>query len=227
MTEDEAAELDELRQRIYGPDSTTAFTEAELERLRALETVSAPSAPINVSVTPDAELGDADSSLEPELVSAVPLRAQRRPWRYLLVATVAGLALTGIGYAVGVMVTTPEASEALPEFAFDQTDEDLLPESFLAEDDTLDPASTRFVGRIDGYAIYLAQNAQSDGVCALALTEDAPPVAVSMGCFGPMTGDGGGSFGVTDTLEIGLGARHPEPQGIPIRLSESVTAYRS
>lgn len=160
FTEDEAAELDELRRRIYGPDNTTAFTEAELGRLRALEAVSAPSAPTNVSLTPDAELGSADSSLEPELVCEVPLRAHPSPWRYWLVATVAGLTLAGIGYAVGVMVTTPEASETLPEFAFDQTDEDLLPESFLAEDDTLDPASTRFVGRIDGYAIYLAQNAQ-------------------------------------------------------------------
>lgn len=103
----------------------------------------------------------------------IPTRAVVHDGRVALteVATVAGLALAGIGYAVGVAVTTPEASEARPEFGFDQTDEDLLPESFLAEDDTLDPATARFVGRNDGYAIYLAQNSQSDGVCVLALTE--------------------------------------------------------
>lgn len=214
---------------MYGPDSTAACTEAELGRLRELESVGALSGSVNVSVIPQAHLGDADSSLEPGALSGVPLLSHRKPWRYWVVATVAGLALAGIGYAVGVMMATPQATETLPEFGFDQTDEDLLPESFLAENDTidLDPTSTRFVGRIDGYAIYVAQTAQSNGVCGLALTEDTPPVAMSIGCFGPMTSDDGGSFSVTDTLEIGLGPRAPQSQGTPIRLSESVTAYRS
>ncbi len=80
-----------------------------------------------------------------------------------------------LGYGIGVLSTTPTVPEALPEFASDQTDDDLLPEAFLAENDGLNPESTRFVGRINGYDIYLAQNTQLNGVCIVALTTVSNP----------------------------------------------------
>lgn len=108
-----------------------------------------------------------------------------------------------------------------------QTDDDLLSEAFPAENDGLNPESTRFVGRINGYDIYLAQNTQLNGVCIVALTDSVQPEFASMGCSGGSLTTGGLGAGVSENLVIEVGEIQPEPRGTPVRMSESVTAYRT
>ena len=225
LTEDEAAELAELRRRIYGPDSTVEITAGDVDRLRSLEGDGGESTDVRER-TPDDQ-----TNADPAGAGASPpvtLRsAARGTWRWWLGAAVAGVALAAVGYGIGVLSTTSKAPEAIPEFAFDQTDEDLLPETFLAENDGLNPASTRFVGRIDGYDIYLAQNTQLNGVCIVALTDSVQPEFASMGCSGDSLTTGGLGSGVSENLVIEVGEMRPESRGTPVRMSENVTAYRT
>lgn len=226
LTEDEASELAELRLRIYGPNSTGEITGVDLHRLRWLERDRG-----NGSTNVGDRTTDDETSVDPatapapaQLTSRRPARSSRRWW---LGVTVAGIAVGALGYGIGVLSTTPTVPEALPEFASDQTDDDLLPEAFLAENDGLNPESTRFVGRINGYDIYLAQNTQLNGVCIVALTDSVQPEFASMGCSGGSLTTGGLGAGVSENLVIEVGEIQPEPRGTPVRMSESVTAYRT
>jgi hypothetical protein len=225
LTEDEAAELAELRRRIFGPDGAVEVNPVDLDRLRSLESVGNSDPTDAVERIPDDQT-TAEPAAAPLPAQVTPHKAANTAWRWWLAGTVAGVALVVIGYVIGVLSTTPEAPEALPEFGFDQTDDDLLPDTFLTENENLIPDSTRFVGRIDGYDIYLAQTVGLIGVCVVALTDSVQPQFASMGCSEGSLTTGGLRSGVAANLEIEVGEKQPELGGMPVRLSESVTAYR-
>lgn len=221
----ESAELRELRRRVYGPGNAQTVTDTDVERLRQLENrdpyLEQPPTDIVSSVENAGVVQEADD----EAAAVRPARFGRLAWRGWLMVACAAVALTALGFGVGVALTTPRPLEVLPEFTFPQTDEDTIPAEFHLDDPIFDPTSTRFIARIDGYDVFLAQPAEFDGVCIVAYRSDTPE-STSAGCTsGPGT-TGDGRFGIDESLEIGYGVAGPDVIGEPIRLSESVTAYR-
>lgn len=226
MTDEEASELRDLRRRMYGPGSGAGLDAPEFERLQLLEERE------KRGSFPTVEVGavghdDGEGASAGKASSAGNTSDDRgRNWKLWLGAAVAGLAFVGVGYAAGAATSARQAPTTLPEFQFDQTLEDEIPEGVLTQDyDSVDPDSTRFVGVVDGYYIYLAQDRDGDLVCLLTVTGIPEPRIASMGCTsGPLPA--GLRVSVSETLELEVGeAETPESGGNTIKLSESVTAF--
>lgn len=231
---DDDVELRHLRERVYGADGAAA-TPAMIERLGELEErvrragsgepERAPRRDPDASdpPTPDA----APEGAEPAEADA---RSPRPALRWAL-AAVGALVLLGVGAAIGAGLSagpstaaTPDpATASLPELTFPQTVEDVISADIL-RDSGIDPASTRYIATVSDFRIYLAQPDDGDGRCIATFTStDNSPW--SAGCAsGAQTG--AAVFGVDEELTVAIG----EPvrsviDGIPIRLSDSVTAF--
>ena len=228
MRDVSSEELQALRHRAYGPDADIHEDPVALERLRELENGEQ-----DVATTAPEVLLPNPSVVQDQVVADVA-KPPRHPlghlsWRGWLVAVAVASALALLGFGVGVTVASPAQAEALPEFNVPQTEEDVLP--LNAIDPSVDPASTRFIAQIDGYAIFLAQPAEFEGICIVSLpVGPTQPQSVaepqSIGCAAGTGVTGGARFGVGQTLEIAVGEAGAPEQGVPVRLSESITAYR-
>jgi hypothetical protein len=235
---DEDAELNRLRERIYGVDGASASA-AEIARLRELEERqrgggrAAPASGQQVvegrdAVAPAVDRPDDDAVAPvPDDGSAGPAPA-RRAVRWTLTALGAA-ALVGIGIAIGSsLAPTPAASAdpaaaELPELTFPQTVEDVISADIL-RDSGIDPASTRYIATVSDFRIYLAVPDDGDGRCIATFTS-ADNRPWSAGCVSGAQ-EGAAVFGVDDSLTVAIGTASPSTvTGIPIRLSDSVTAY--
>ncbi|MCJ1708395.1 hypothetical protein [Microbacterium sp. VKM Ac-2923] len=240
---DDDVELRRLRERVYGAGGAPA-TPAMLERLAELEDRSRPATgvidrlppadPTKAPREPDGVDGP-DSIDEPERVhdpadAAAP--ATRPVLRGVLTA-VGAVALLGVGFAVGSAATSSmpgepaatadPAAAIYPELTFPQTIEDAISADVL-RDSAIDSGSTRYIATVNDFDIYFAQPAEGVGRCIVTFTasDDRP---WSAGCaIGAQ--EGAAVFGIDDRLTVAIGdPRDSEVDGIPIRLSESVTAY--
>ncbi|WP_022879525.1 hypothetical protein [Microbacterium sp. B19] len=222
---DDDVELNHLRERVYGEAEGPA-TEAEIARLAALEEeLRAGRAPTSV-----AEPTAAEPAAPEPIVDAPPHRPRALA---VIVAVVAAAALIGAGYAAGAASPslaaaspTPSASMAspYPELAFPQTDDDKISSGIIA-DSGIDPASTRYIAVMRGFRVFLAERERGDGVCVVTFiaVNDQP---WSAGCTAGGALDDGAVFGVDRRLSIALGdPSRVSIRGLPVRLSESVTAY--
>lgn len=225
---DDDAELRLLRERVYGVEGASASPEA-IARLAELEESgrragSGDGTPVRSPGPPPAEV--ADETPDAETPDALPSAPRALP-RWVL-AAVGAVALVGIGIAIGASLALPAASAdpaaaELPELTFPQTVEDVISADILL-DSGIDPASTRYIATVSDFRIYLARPDDGDGRCIATFTStDNRPW--SAGCA---SGEqiGAAVFGIDDGLTVAIG----EPvesavTGIPIRLSESVTAY--
>ncbi|KAA9107596.1 hypothetical protein [Microbacterium rhizomatis] len=244
MTGGESRELDELRRRVFGPDPAQTVTDADIRRLRELEgiqseTVTLPApvdAPLDGPLDERPPMGEPGEPGDPAIVGAK--RFAPSGWPRWLLPSVSAIALAAIGLCVGVgigvgiaggRVLNPEAGSTLPELATAQTDEDRLPAQFLGSDPHIDPDTVRFVAILDGYYIALARPSAYDGICIVSFRTDRQNrTADSVGCAGEgASGSVSGSglaVAISGTLNVVVGEMTVE--GEPIRLSESVTAYR-
>lgn len=226
---DDDVELRRLRERVYGVDGASASPEtiarlAELEqRGRARdETAASLPEPGEDPAAPDASNAEHPADERPD---ATPRRS-RSALRWAL-AAVGAVALVGIGIAVGAnLPLAPAAADpaaaAYPELTFPQTVEDVISADIL-RDSGIGASSTRYIATVSDFRIYLAQPDDGDGICIAAFTSsDNRPWSV--GCA--TGGAGPSAFGVDDDLTVAVDDPSSATlSGIPIRLSESVTAY--
>lgn len=236
---DDDVELQGLRERIYGVDGASATPEmiarlAQLEERRRAEPAStaagAPEPTGTDAETPEAvpEQSHArERSDATESPGTVTVGRLRRGLRWTLVAAGAA-ALVGLGVAIGANLTPPAASAdpaaaAYPELTFPQTVEDVISADIL-RDSGINPSSTRYIATVSDFRVYLAQPDDGDGICIATFTSsDNRPwsVGCSSGGAGPSA-----AFGVDGDLTVAVGDTDPSTMdGIPIRLSDSVTAY--
>ncbi len=240
---DDTAELHALRERVYGVDGASATPTmiarlAELEdREREREEAGSGAAggeehlgqaPGVAAPTPEAPA--AVDPVEPESVDdgAVPRTTTAgRVVRWTLSA-VGAVALVGIGIAIGASMSAPAATAdpaaaAYPELTFPQTVEDAISADIL-RDSGIDSGSTRYIATVRDFRIYLAQPEDGDGRCIVTFTStDNRPW--SAGCASGAQ-EGSAVFGIDEGLEVAIGDPDDSSiDGIPIRLSDSVTAY--
>lgn len=230
---DEDAELNRLRERIYGVDGASASA-AEIARLRELEERqrgggrAAPAAGQQAVGGRDAVDRPGDDAAAPVPDGSPGPAPARRAVRWTLTALGAA-ALVGIGIAIGSsLAPTPAASAdpaaaELPELTFPQTVEDVISADIL-RDSGIDPASTRYIATVSDFRIYLAVPDDGDGRCIATFTS-ADNRPWSAGCVSGAQ-EGAAVFGVDESLTVAIGTASPSTvTGIPIRLSDSVTAY--
>ena len=119
--------------------------------------------------------------------------------------------------------TADPAAAAYPELTFPQTIEDVISADILS-DSGIAAASTRYIATVRDFRIYLAQPDDGDGRCIVAFTStDNRPW--SAGCASGDQKDAA-VFGVDEGLTVAVDDPDDgEVTGIPIRLSDSVTAY--
>jgi len=246
---DDDVELRRLRERVYGADGARA-TAAMIERLAELEERARRSATPGLAADPSAigrapspvlPTGPAASAVAPLPLddpldstpspSSIPDATSSTPRRLLrVVATaVGGLALLGIGIAIGAstaptMAATPDpAAAAYPELTFPQTVEDVISAEIL-RDSGIDAGSTRYIATVSDFRVYLAQPDDGDGRCIVTFTS-ADNRPWSAGCASGAQ-EGAAIFGVDESLTVAIGdPDDSDVTGIPIRLSPSVTAY--
>lgn len=231
---DDDVELRRLRERVYGAGGAPA-TRAMLERLAELEDRSRPSTGVVDSpapADPADEPADPDHIDEPEDTLAP---TSRPVFRGVLIAAGA-IALIGLGIAVGsaatasmpVAATDPvatidPAAAMYPELTYAQTIEDAISADVL-RDSAIDSGSTRYIATVSDFQIFFAQPDDGDGRCIVTFTAtDNKPATV--GCASGAQ-EGAAVFRIDDGLMVAIG--NPDASlvgGIPIRLSESVTAY--
>ncbi|WP_344097038.1 hypothetical protein [Microbacterium deminutum] len=219
-------ELDELRARVYGPTPEPPPTEDEIARLLELEAAQSQDiglAPPSVEVRAIEEEPD-----KPDLADLGPsgpaedghrFSVRLIPWA---VAVISGSLIAG--FAVGAAVSTPKPDLVLPEFARPQTDEDILSVATQAQ---VQPLSTRFIARVDGFDIYLARPTAYNGTC-IVVTSRADNGSPNTACGHGSDADVTMNFGITSRLGITVG----DPStwnlgGKEFALSESVSAWRS
>jgi hypothetical protein len=90
----------------------------------------------------------------------------------------------------------------------------------------LDPASSRYIARVDGHDVYLARSSGDPAMICTVLVPVDDPGDVMSGCFGGWQPNRGGALLKPGVVEVTVGEFTPQAGGEPIRLSESVTAYR-
>ncbi|WP_375385626.1 hypothetical protein [uncultured Microbacterium sp.] len=210
------------------------MTDADLRRLRELEGIqTGPIGQIGSSET----VSEAEPIAQPQPISeqgdsqtSPPKPIATRAWRRWLFVSASAVVLVAVGLWIGSVVAGGGVAgagtgSAIPEFTTAQTDEDLLPMKFLDGDDSIDPDSVRFVAVLDGYYIALARPTGYDGICVLSFRTDGPDrTADSVGCSESFGSGGGLSVAISEKINVVVGETAVE--GEPVRLSESVTAYR-
>lgn len=237
---DDDVELRDLRARIYGVGGVDATPEMiarleELEERRRAEPASpaagAPEHPGTDTGAPGAGIpeqwhaGEQPDATDPSGATAAGLVRRTLRWT---VAAVGAAALVGVGVAIGANLAPPAASAdppsaAYPELTFPQTIEDGISADVL-RDSGIGPSSTRYIATVSDVRVYLAQPDDGDGVCIVTFTSsDNRPWSV--GCASGSAGRSA-AFGVDSGLTVAVGDTDPAAvDGIPIRLSDSVTAY--
>jgi hypothetical protein len=220
-----ATELSRLRERVYGAGAEA--TADEIARLRELEAGPTAAAPPEELHSPAEEesVGADDAAAPSSDVQPAAVSGPRSRWRTVLIAAAAAAAAAVLAFAAGVAVATPPAAEEFPELLRPQTEDDVFP---VATDDVLaaavDLTSARFIARLDGFDVFLARPAGGPGLCLL--TRDAGSFALLNGaCSGEDGASSSVGLSATPGLEIVAGDLG-ERAGVPIELSESVTAYR-
>lgn len=215
-------ELARLRARVYGLPGAEPVTSAELDRLAELENERSELGPETVQIDPSSI--EVNSPEEEPPVSPSPGRRRR----VRAVALVGGIAVltASAGFVAGSLLFRTQVPAGWPELATVQSEEDVLT---AAARSGLDPASTRYIGRFDGFEIFLAKPAARDGICVVT----APGSAIA-GADGRAVacGDGNPSSGgvmtcAMFTLAVAVG-RIPDGvvSGQQFRLSESVTVWK-
>ncbi len=120
--------------------------------------------------------------------------------------------------------STPDPAAALyPELTFAQTIEDAISADVL-RDSAIDSGSTRYIATVSDFQIFFAQPDDGDGRCIITFTatENRPWTAA---CASSAQ-EGAAVFRIDDRLSVAIGTPDvSQVGGIPIRLSESVTAY--
>lgn len=240
---DDDVELRRLRERVYGPEGATA-TPAMRERLAELENrvrrpaeVAHPAAPADA---PGTAISDAAAPAPaPAAVSAgaeIEVAPLSRTRRWTLIA-VGAVALLAVGVAVGAAVTAPApavtanpaaatadpAAAQYPELTFPQTIEDAISADVL-RDSAIDSGSTRYIATVSDFQIFFAQPDDGDGRCIITFTAtDNRPWSAACASGAQ---EGTVVFGIDDRLKVAIGdPAGADVGGIPIRLSESVTAF--
>ena len=146
-------------------------------------------------------------------------------WRGWLLAACAAVGISAISYAIGVVIATPSLPDELPELATSQSEEDVIPPGYDLVAAPVEPASTRFIARIEGFDVFLGQQVNSPNLCLVTFRLDQPPVTSIVVTCGGSVATGGMLAILNETLDVVVG----EVAGItgsPIPLSESVTAYQ-
>ena len=147
-------------------------------------------------------------------------------WRGWLLAACAAVGISAISYAIGVVIATPGLPHELPELATSQSEEDVIPPGYdLVGAPSLEPASTRFIARIEGFDVFLGQQVNSPYLCLVTFRLDQPPSTSTVVTCGGSVATGGMLAILNEKLDVVVG----EVAGItgsPIPLSESVTAYQ-
>lgn len=242
---DDDVELRRLRERVYGAGGATA-TRAMRERLAELENrVRLPADGVDLDAVPAVPRIDtsdaatpaptsADASAGAEIDAAPPSRVLR--WTLTAVGAVA---LLGAGVAIGAAVTasapaaatadsaaatTPDPAAALyPELTFPQTIEDAISADVL-RDSAIESGSTRYIATVSDFQIFFAQPNDGDGRCIITFTAtDNRPWSAACASGAQ---EGTAVFGIDDRLTVAIGdPAGADVGGIPIRLSESVTAF--
>lgn len=222
---DDDVELRGLRESVYGADGERA-TPAMLERLAELENRARPAIEVTESPAPQSPPADPEAADEPASAEAP---VSRRVPRGVLTA-VGAVAVLGLGIVIGSTATasmpaaTADPAAAIyPELTFPQTIEDAISADVL-RDSAIDSGSTRYIATVNDFDIYFAQPADGVGRCIVTFTatDDRP---WSAGCASGAQ-EGAAVFGIDDRLTVAIGdPADSEVDGIPIRLSESVTAY--
>lgn len=236
---DDDVELRRLRERVYGPEGATA-TPAMRERLAELEnrvrqpaevTHSAAPADAPGTAIPDAA-APAPAPADVSAATTVPSRTLRRA-----LTAVGAVALLGVGVAVGAALTAPApaatanpaaatadpAAAQYPELTFQQTIEDAISADVL-RDSAIDSGSTRYIATVSDFQIFFAQPDDGDGRCIITFTAtDNRPWSAACASGAQ---EGTAVFGIDDRLKVAIGdPAGADVGGIPIRLSESVTAF--
>jgi hypothetical protein len=248
---DDDVELRRLRERVYGAEGATA-TPAMRERLAELEDrvrplarnadLSAPADASRIEASGVATAASAPEDVTPEHETENPDAAppsSSRALRRTLIA-VGAVALLGAGVAVGAAVTasaapapTPipvtadsavdPAAARYPELTFQQTIEDAISAEVL-RDSAIDSGSTRYIATVSDYEIFFAQPDDGDGRCIITFTAtDNRPWSAACASGAQ---EGAAVFRIDEGLTVAIGT--PDASqigGIPIRLSESVTAF--
>jgi len=219
-------ELDELRRRVYGPVPAQPATASDIERLRELENREAnpPAVPSTreIAISPEVP-----SNVEPTVaVKSRSPRSGNLSWRGWLLVACAAVAISAISYAIGVAIATQSLPDELPELATSQSEEDVIPPGYdLVGAPSLEPASTRFIARIEGFDVFLGQQVNSPYLCLVTFRLDQPPSTSTVVTCGGSVATGGMLAILNEKLDVVVG----EVAGItgsPIPLSESVTAYQ-
>ncbi|WP_295840185.1 hypothetical protein [uncultured Microbacterium sp.] len=238
---DHTAELHALREQVYGVEGASA-TPAMISRLAELEERDRDETASGVAggeervgqtsgaAAPTPEAQAPADAVEPESVddrTAPGATTAGRLVRWALSA-VGAVALVGIGIAIGASMSAPTATAdpaaaQYPELTFPQTVEDAISAEIL-RDSGIDSGSTRYIATVRDFRIYLAQPEDGDGRCIVTFTStDNRPW--SAGCASGAQ-EGPAVFGIDEGLEVAIGDPDDSSiDGIPIRLSESVTAY--
>ncbi len=233
---DDDVELRALRERVYGVDGASATPEmlarlAQLEDRHREEPSAAPERAVDgTDAEPAADPHPA--AHEPQTVEPAPTSVRRRPALWAALAAVGAVVCLGLGAAIGAGVVAPAAAgpvdpqaaaAAYPELTFPQTVEDVISADIL-RDSGIDPSSTRYIATVSDFRIYLAQPDDGDGICIATFTSsDNRPWSV--GCASGGAGPSA-AFGVDADLTVAVGDPDPSAlDGIPIRLSDSVTAF--
>lgn len=241
---DDDVELRRLRERVYGAGGVPA-TPAMIERLAELEDRVRPAVGV---VDPPASTDSTRAPVDSEGIdgpgdSGDPAdggASSSRPVLRGVLTAVGAIALLALGAAIGSTASAPaptataaaaaaadaagdSAAATYPELTFAQTIEDAISADVL-RDSAIDSGSTRYIATVNDFEIYLAQPDDGVGRCIVTFiaTDDRP---WSAGCA---TGaqEGAAVFGIDDRLSVAIGVPDAsQVDGIPIRLSESVTAY--
>ncbi|MFF7682296.1 hypothetical protein ACFZA2_05975 [Microbacterium sp. NPDC007973] len=228
---DEDVELEGLRERVYGVDGARATPEM-IARLAELEERRRAAPPSSADEVREPRGGDATTAdaagAEATHAEAGPAAGRARRALRWAVAAAGAVALVGLGIAIGANLAPPAASAdpaaaTYPELTFPQTVEDVISADIL-RDSGIDPSSTRYVATVSDFRVYLAQPDDGDGVCIATFTSsDNRPWSV--GCASGSAGPSA-AFGIDTALTVAVGDTDPTAvEGIPIRLSDSVTAY--
>ncbi|WP_295790489.1 hypothetical protein [uncultured Microbacterium sp.] len=233
---DDDVELRALRERVYGVDGASATPEmlarlAQLEDRHREEPSATPERAVDAT---DAEpaADPQPTAGEPKTVDPAPTSVRRRAALWAGLAAVGAVVCLGLGTVIGAGVIAPAAAgpmdpqaaaAAYPELTFPQTVEDVISADIL-RDSGIDPSSTRYIATVDDFRIYLAQPDDGDGICIATFTSsDNRPWSV--GCASGGAGPSA-AFGVDADLTVAVGEPDPSAlDGIPTRLSDSVTAF--
>jgi hypothetical protein len=232
LSDAEEAEHRRLSELAYGRSPQHPLSADDLARLQELERrrggrAEEPVDTDEAGLVPDAADAPPPSvaagAVEAEPPAPAPLasRARRGRLRIALVAA-AVVCAAALGWAAGAATGGAPATPAQPpELTRPATDEDVLD----VPDLRIDPASARFIARVDDVDVYLARGAENGLVCIVTIS---PAVGPSAGCgqWSPETG--GIMVGIGDDTMIALGPLAPErPPGSAFALSETVFAIRT